>query len=114
MQEQSLGIGLLMESNQFKFMKEFFTLKKIVIFLSIISLGIIGLVIADQIDFKNGRSMSQQNPIGNGTSDPLIINTTKEKQLSNQAILSPSKIQTTSSTSASIPNIDGIRSQKNN
>lgn len=95
-------------------MKEFFTLKKIVIFLSIIFLGIIGLVITDQIDFKNGRSMSQQNTIGNGTSDPLITNTTKEKRLPNQTILSPSKIQITSPTSAPIPNIDGVRSQRNN
>jgi hypothetical protein len=44
-----------------------FTLRNIILFLGIIGLGIVGLVIADQADFINGRQNTQQ-VIGVGTS----------------------------------------------
>jgi hypothetical protein len=92
------------------------TLQKILTFLGIIFLGIIGLMVADQIDFSHGRTLSHQNTIGNGTSDPILTESQKEssRDIKQETVtkLSPSKIQTTSSAPAAIPNIDGVRSQK--
>ena len=92
------------------------TIQKILTFLGIIFLGIIGLMVADQIDFSHGRTLSQQNTIGNGTSDPILIESQKESsrdvKQENDIKLPPSKIQTMSSVPAAIPNIDGVRSQK--
>lgn len=51
-----------------------FTLKKIIIFFSIIGLGIVGLMVADQHNFLNGRK-EVVTTIGNGTPDPLVSGT---------------------------------------
>jgi hypothetical protein len=51
-----------------------FTLKKIIIFFSIIGLGIVGLMVADQYNFLNGRK-EVVTTIGNGTPDPLVSGT---------------------------------------
>ncbi len=48
-----------------------FTLRNIAIFLGIIGLGILGLVVADQTDFIDGRNDTQQ-VIGVGNSEPVI------------------------------------------
>ncbi len=51
-------------------MKDFWTWRKVALFIGIIGLGIIGLVIADQQDFLSGRANSG-SIIGNGEPDPL-------------------------------------------
>lgn len=93
------------------------TIKKIILFLGIILIGIIGLMVADQHDFLQGRTETQ-NTIGNGVADPLVTETSVKNNNSANVTtgsgsnLAPSKIQHSSSTSASIPNIDGVRTQK--
>lgn len=52
-------------------MKDFLTIKRVVLFLGIIGLGIIGLIIADQQDYLSGRTDGQAS-IGNGEADPLV------------------------------------------
>lgn len=52
-------------------MKDFWTWRKIVLFFSIIGLGIIGLMVADQHNFLNGRK-EVVTTIGNGNPDPLV------------------------------------------
>jgi hypothetical protein len=51
-------------------MKDFWTWRKLGLFIGIIGLGIVGLVIADQQDFLNGRANTQTS-IGDGIPDPL-------------------------------------------
>ncbi len=54
-------------------MEKFWTWRKIILFLAIIGVGIMGLMIADQQSYLQGRDPAT-NPIGNGEADPLIIN----------------------------------------
>jgi hypothetical protein len=86
------------------------TTKRIIFFLGILFLGIIGLVIADQIDFTKGRSGA--SVIGNGIPDPLVDD--KDQELSeSRTDLSPSKIKPESSSEKlkNYQNIDGIRTR---
>lgn len=48
-----------------------FTWQKIILFIGIIGLGLIGLMVADRYDFIDGRDNSQIS-IGNGVADPLV------------------------------------------
>jgi hypothetical protein len=85
-------------------MKNVTILKKVVIFLGIIFLGIIGLVIADQIDFSSDRSLSQTNTIGTGTGSGEPSTASVE--------LAPSKINTKSKLPTPLDeNIDGVQSR---
>lgn len=95
-------------------MKDFWTWRKLALFVGIIGLGIIGLIIADQQDFLNGRANTQTS-IGDGIPDPLA----------KDANIVPIKTRTTTTTSKAtvktptIPTsqeyseIDGIQSIKN-
>ncbi len=51
--------------------KSFWTWRKVVSFLFIIGLGVLGLIFADQNDFLNGRT-NDQTSIGDGIADPLV------------------------------------------
>jgi hypothetical protein len=51
-----------------------FTWQKVIVFVGIIGLGLIGLMVADQYDFIGGRKNSEIT-IGDGTADPLVTNT---------------------------------------
>jgi hypothetical protein len=79
----------------------FLRIKKVLLFFGIIFLGIIGLVIADQIDFSSDRSFSKTNTIGTGT---------ESGEPSTASVkLAPSKV----TPKPSVPvnkNIDGVRS----
>lgn len=86
------------------------TTKRIIFFLGILFLGIIGLVIADQIDFTKGRSGA--SVIGNGIPDPLVDD--KDQELSeSRTDLSPSKINTqiNNEQKNNYQNVDGIRTR---
>lgn len=50
-----------------------FTWQKVIMFIGIIGLGLIGLMVADQYDFIGGRDDSKIT-IGDGTPDPLVTN----------------------------------------
>ncbi len=52
-------------------MKNITIFKKVIIFLGIIGLGLVGLVVADQQDFLSGRTSDENKTIGNGIADPL-------------------------------------------
>ncbi len=85
------------------------TTKRIIFFLGILFLGIIGLVIADQIDFTKGRSGA--SVIGNGIPDPLVDEKDQKLLGESRTDLSPSKINTQINTEKpkEYQNIDGIR-----
>ncbi len=89
-------------------------MKNLFFFFAIIALGLLGLVIADQIDFKNGRVFSKQNSIGNGVSDPMVAELQEQKLQSSATELSPSKVQKKlpSTNSESNASLDGIQAQK--
>ena len=78
-------------------MRNFWTWRKVGIFLGIIGLGIIGLIIADQHDFMTGRS-STQTAIGNGVPDPLVSGSSSPQKIA------PSK-------SLNSPAIDGVKKE---
>lgn len=87
-------------------------MKKLFFFFAILALGIIGMVVADQIDFTNGRIFSKQNTIGNGMSDPLVAGlVSPEENISSATALSPSKLQTSTPLPKKNPSIDGVRSR---
>lgn len=88
-------------------MKNISIIKKVVIFLGIISLGIIGLIIADQQDYISGRDSTEASTIGNGISDPLVSN---EANVKTSAKLAPSKIIKEKTDVP--PSIDGIKKTK--
>ena len=77
-----------------------FTLKKIIIFFSIIGLGIVGLMVADQHNFLNGRK-EVVTTIGNGTPDPLVSGTASPTSESLPVKATPIKKQSSP--------IDGIK-----
>lgn len=77
-------------------MKNFWTWRKVILFLIIIGFGIMGLIFADQQDFLHGRK-DEITSIGDGIADPLVTGTA------------------TTGQKASVPNpakasgVDGIR-----
>lgn len=87
-------------------MKNFWTWKKVVLFLGIIGLGILGLVIADQYDFMGGRSADGETAvIGNGVPDPLIgDNIPKELQDKPRIVPTANKASVSESSG-----IDGVK-----
>lgn len=87
------------------------TIKRIIFFFGILFLGIIGLVIADQIDFTKGRRGA--SVIGNGISDPLIDKKDQELPGGSRTDLSPSKINTqiNNEQKNNYQNVDGIRTR---
>jgi hypothetical protein len=89
------------------------TIKKIILFLGIILIGIIGLMVADQYDFINGRT-DNHNTIGNGVPDPLVNNQNSDIQTIDENKKNPVSSNNTvlkKPSAASVPNIDGV--QKN-
>lgn len=74
-------------------MKNFTTWRKVIIFVGIIGLGIIGIMVADQQDFLAGRTSAEDTTIGNGVADPLAA----------EADLLPIKKQATIDTQKSSP-----------
>lgn len=85
-------------------MKDFWTWRKIVLFFSIIGLGIIGLMVADQHNFLNGRKESV-TAIGNGTPDPLVSGS-----VSPRSYIQPETTKPTQNSSKPQPSgIDGIK-----
>jgi hypothetical protein len=87
------------------------TIKKIILFLGIILIGIIGLMVADQHDFLQGRTETQ-NTIGNGVPDPLVTGTSVKNNNSAHVTtgsgsnLAPSKIKTSNDTNSGIDGIE--------
>jgi hypothetical protein len=69
------------------------TWQKVIVFIGIIGLGLVGLMVADQYDFLGGRE-GDKITIGDGTADPLVTGTS-------------------STTTATVPNektvIDGVK-----
>lgn len=79
------------------------TTKRIIFFLGILFLGIIGLVIADQIDFTHGRRGA--SVIGNGTPDPLVSGT-----VSPRSYIQPGTTKSTQNSIKPQPSgVDGIK-----
>ena len=93
-------------------MKDFWTWRKVALFLGIIGLGIIGLVFADQQDFVSGRANSQ-TAIGNGKADPLAKDADllpiKTKTETSAVIEKPGTKKTTAPTTKQQLEIDGIK-----
>ncbi|HQV65137.1 MAG TPA: hypothetical protein PKZ56_02820 [Candidatus Paceibacterota bacterium] len=92
-------------------MKDFWTWRKVALFLGIIGLGIMGLVFADQQDFLSGRANSQ-SAIGNGEADPLAEDANllpiKTKAGTSAVIEKPGTKKTTIPTTKQQLEIDGI------
>jgi hypothetical protein len=81
-----------------------FTLKKIIIFFSIIGLGIIGLMVADQYNFLNGRK-EVVTTIGNGTPDPLVSGSVSPRSYIQPGTTKPTQNSSKSQSSG----VDGIK-----
>ncbi len=79
-----------------------FTLQKIILFFGIIFLGIMGLMIADQHDFRTGRK-STVTGIGNGTPDPLVSGAASPRSYIQPGTEKPIPIKTEPSS------IDGVK-----
>lgn len=90
-------------------MKDFWTWRKVALFLGIIGLGIVGLVIADRQDFLSGRANSQ-TAIGNGEPDPLAkdADILPIKTKSNVTATQKSSIKTQVPVKNEPSDIDGI------
>jgi DNA/RNA endonuclease YhcR with UshA esterase domain len=90
------------------------TIKKIILFLGIILIGIIGLMVADQYDFINGRTDNQIS-IGNGIPDPLVSSeerTTQSVEKSEPNKKTDGSVSGTlpkKPSTASVSNIDGVQ-----
>ena len=83
-------------------MKNFWTWRKVIVFLIIIGAGIFGIILADEHDFLSGRT-EPQTVIGNGVADPLVNGNVPK-------IIQGSKVKTTTRTgTASVPVIDGVK-----
>jgi hypothetical protein len=78
------------------------TIIKILLFIGIISLGIFGLMVADQYDFVTGRKNSVTT-IGNGTPDPLVSGAASPKSYIQPGTAKPVPVKTESSS------IDGVK-----